>query len=163
MSTVEEITNFKQALRLHGAKTLRLMLSSILIWLFAVLVFIPMASSIGFSTELVCILIVIVAFTILLSRAISGFKNLIDAFSVFPARKYLIKRGLNREDAVVVSKQILYMVSIVIIYLFYFPFLVRLHSALSGIVFILVLIFVSFLVLKTLRVSQRAITQWLYS
>jgi len=163
MSTAEEITNFKQALRLYGAKTLHLLLSAMLIWLFGVLVFIPMASSIGWNAELVCTLIVLVAFTILVSRAISGFKNLIDAFSVFPARKYLIKRGLAKENAIVVSKQILYMLSIVVLYLLYFPFLVRLHLAFSGIVFILVVIVVFFLALKTLRVSHRAITDWLYS
>ena len=163
MSTVEEVTNFKQALRLYGAKTFHLLLSSMLIWLFGVLVFIPMASSIGWNSELVCTLIVLVAFTILLSRAISGFKKLIDAFSVFPARKYLIKRGLTKEAAVVVSKQFFYMLSIVILYLLYFPFLVRLHPAFSGIVLIFAVIFVFFLVLKTLRVSHNAITNWLYS
>jgi hypothetical protein len=163
MSTAEEITNFKQALRLYGAKTLHLLLSAMLIWLFGVLVFIPMASSIGWNAELVCTLIVLVAFTLLVSRAISGFKILIDAFSVFPARKYLIKRGLAKENAIVVSKQILYMLSIVILYLLYFPFLVRLHPAFNGIVLVLVVIFVFFLALKTLRASHRAITNWLYS
>jgi hypothetical protein len=163
MSTAEEIYNFKQALRLYGAKTLHLLLSAILIWLFGVLVFVPMASSIGWNAELVCTLIVLVAFTLLVARAISGFKNLIDAFSVFPARKYLIKRGLTKENALVVSKQILYMLSIVVLYLLYFPFLVRLHPAFSGIVLILVVIIVFFLALKTLRVSHRAITDWLFS
>lgn len=163
MSTTEEIINFKQSLRLYGPKTLHFLLSAMLIWLFGVLVFIPMASSIGWNAELVCTLIILVAFTILVSRAISNFKNLIDAFSVFPARKYLIKRGLARENAVFVSKHILYILSIVILYLLYFPFLVRLHPAFSGIVLILVVIFVFFLALKTLRVSHRAITDWLYS
>ena len=134
-----------------------------LIWLFGVLVFMPMASSIGWNAELVCTLIVLVAFTILVSRAISSFKNLIDAFSVFPARKYLIKRGLAKENAVAVSKQILYMLSIMVLYLLYFPFLVRLHPAFNGIVLILVVIVVFFLALKTLRASHRAITDWLYS
>ncbi len=163
MSTAEEITNFKQALRLYGAKTLHLLLSAMLIWLFGVLVFIPMASSLYWNSEVVCTLIVLVAFTILLSRAISGFKNLIDAFSVFPARKYLIKRGLTKVEAVVVSKHFFYMLSTVILYLLYFPFLARLNPAFSGIVLILALIFVFFLALKTLRVSHKAITNWLYS
>lgn len=163
MSTAEEITNFKQALRLYGAKTLHLLLSAMLIWLFGVLVFMRMASSIGWNAELVCTLIVLVAFTILVSRAISGFKNLIDTFSVFPAQKYLIKRGLAKENAVTVSKQILYMLSIVVLYLLYFPFFMRLHPAFSGIVLVLVVIVVFFLTLKTLRASHRAITDWLCS
>jgi len=163
MSTAEEIMNFREALRLYGAKTLHNLLSSMLIWLFGVLVFIPIASTIGWQAELVCTLIVLVAFSVLVSGAISGFKILIDAFSVFPARKYLTKRGLTKDNAIVVSKQILYMVSIVIIYLLYFPFLVRLHPAFSGIVLILVAIFIFFLALKAMRTSHRAITHWLYS
>jgi hypothetical protein len=163
MSTAEEIANFKQALRLCGAKTLHLLLSAMLIWLFGVLVFIPMAHSIGWNVELVCTLTVLVAFTILISRTITGLKILIDAFSVFPARKYLIKKGLARENAVAASKQILYMLSIVVLYLLYFPLLVRLNPAFSGIVLILVIIFVFFLALKTLRASHKAITDWLYS
>ena len=163
MSAAEEIINFKQALRLYGAKTLQLLLSAMLIWLFGVLVFMPMASSIGWNAELICTLIVLVAFTILVSRAIPGFKNLVDAFSVFPARKYLIKRGLAKENAIVVSNHSLYMLSIVVLYLLYFPFFARLHPAFNGIVFILVVLFVFFLALKTLRVSHRAITDWLCS
>jgi hypothetical protein len=163
MSTAEEITNFKQALSLYGAKTFQLILSSLLIWLFGVLVFIPLASSIGWSSGLVCTLIILVAFTILVSKAISGFKNLIDAFSVFPARKYLTKRGLSKENAIVVSKQIFYMLSIVVLYFLYFPFLVRLHPAFSGIILILVVITIFFLALKIINASHKAITNWLYS
>jgi hypothetical protein len=163
MSTIDEITNFQQAIRIHGAKTLHFLLSAMLIWLFGVLVFIPMASSIGWNAELVCTLIVLVAFTILILRAIPGFKTLIDAFSVFPARKYLIKRGLAKENAIVASQHMLYIFSIVILYLLYFPFLAHLNPAFSGIVLIMVVIFVFFLTLKTLRVSYRIITNWLFS
>ena len=163
MSIAEEITNFKQALRLYGAKTLHFLLSAMLIWLFGGLVFIPMASSIGWNAELICTLIILVTFTILVSGAISGFKILIDAFSVFPARKYLIKRGLTKENAIVVSRQILYVFSIVVLYLLYFPFLVSLHPAFNGIVLVLLVLFVSLLALKALRASHKAIIAWIFT
>ena len=163
MSTAEEIANLKEAIRLYGAKTLHLLLSAILIWLFGVLVFIPMASSIGWNAELVCTLIVLVAFTILVSGVISSFKVLIDAFSVFPARKYFVKRGLAKENAIIVSKQIFYMFSIMVLYLLYFPFLVSLHPAFNGIVLVLVALFVSLLALKALRASHKAIITWIYT
>ena len=163
MSTAEEIMNFKEAIRLYGTKTLHLLLTAILIWLFGVLVFIPIASTIGWQAELICTLVVLVAFSVLMSGTISGSKIFIDAFSVFPARKYLVKRGLTINDAKVVSKQLLYILSIVIMYLLYFPFLVNLHPAFSGIVLILVVIFVFFLSLKAMLASHRAIAQWLYS
>jgi hypothetical protein len=163
MSRDEEIMNFREVVRLHGAKTLRFLLSAMLVWLFGVLVFIPISSTVGWQTELICTLIFLVAFSVLVSGAISGVKIFIDAFSVFPARKYLIKRRLTKNDAVVVSKQLLYILSTVTIYLLYFPFLVRLHPAFSGIFLILVVIFVFFLSLKALLTSRKAITQWLFS
>lgn len=163
MSTDEEIMNFREVVRLHGAKTFHLLLSAILIWLFGILVFIPISSTVGWQTELICTLVVLVAFSVLVSGAITGFKLFIDAFSVFPARKYLIKRGLTKNDAVVVSKQLLYILSLVIFYLLYYPFLVRLHPAFSGIFLILVIIFIFFLSLKALLTSRKPIAKWLFS
>jgi hypothetical protein len=163
MSIREEIDAFNKNLRMYGAKTFSFLLSAILIWLFGVLVFIPIASSIGGNTELVCTLIVLVAFSFLVSSAAPGFKSLIDGFSVFPAKKYLSKRGLSFQNSVIVSKQILYVLSIMILYLAYFPFLVRLHPAFSGIVLILVIVVVFFLTLKALRVSNKAVVDWFYS
>jgi hypothetical protein len=163
VSTTEEISNFKQALRLYGARTARSLMSALLIWLFGVLVFIPMASSLGWNAELVCTLILLVAFSGLVWGAISGFKKIIDAFSVFPARKYLAKRGLDKENSVIVSRYLLYIFSTVVLFLLYVPFLMHLHPALGGIILVLVVLFVFFLTLKAIRASRKAFTNWLYS
>jgi len=163
MSTKEEILAFKQALRFYVQNSLPLMLAAMLVWLFGVLVFIPIAASIGENAELVCTLIILVAFTFFMSKSIISLKNLIDAFSVFPARKILIKRELTKENAIVVSKQILYMLLIVFLYLLYFPLLVAINPAFNGIVLILTIILVFYIALKAIHASHEAIAKWLYS
>jgi hypothetical protein len=156
-----EIQNFNQTIKTDGAKTLHLVLAAALIWLFGVLVFIPTAAEIGANAELVVTLIILAAFTTLDLKALPGTKNLIDAFAVFPARKYLVKKGIPKENAVAASKQLLYIAAIIIGYLLYFPFLARLHPALNGIALILVVITIFLLTIKTMRLSKTAILNWL--
>ena len=97
MVTVEEITNFKQTLREQGPKTFTSLLSAIIIWLFSVLVFIPIASSIGKNVELVIVLITLSAFSAIILVSLRGVKNLLDVFSVIPARKYFVQeRAFSR-------------------------------------------------------------------
>ena len=122
-----------------------------------------MAASIGWNADLVCTLIVLIAFTIFVSGAASGFKVLMDSFSVFPARKYLITRGLSKENSIIVSKQMLYIITTIVVYSLYFPFLVRLNPAFSGIVLVLVVLFMSLLALKALRASYKTIIVWIFS
>jgi hypothetical protein len=156
-----EIQNFKQTIRTDGAKTLHLVLAAALIWLFGVLVFIPTAAEIGANTELLVTLIILAAFTTLYLQALPGTKDLIDAFAVFPARKYLTKKGIPKENAIAASKQLLYIVAIIIGYLLYLPFLARLHPALNGITLILVIITIFLLTVKTTRLFKTAIVSWL--
>ena len=161
MSAAENLQNFKQTLKNHGAKTLHLLLSAMLIWLFSVLVFIPIANQIGANTQLVITLIVLTAFTALVLRALQNTKKLIDAFAVFPARKYLTKRGIPHDNALEATKQLLYTAAIIVGYLMYYPFLAQLQPALNGIILIVVLITIFFLIIQAIRLSKIAILNWL--
>ncbi len=163
MVTVEEITNFKQTLREQGPKTFTSLLSAIIIWLFSVLVFIPIASSIGKNVELVIVLITLSAFSAIILVSLRGVKNLLDVFSVIPARKYFVKKGLSVESAISVSKLFLYVPSILFVYLLYFPYLVLLHPAINGIVLIFVIISLFLISLNIVSISKKVITDWLYS
>lgn len=163
-TTVEdEIEKFKECLKSYGAKTVHLLLSAFLIWLFGNLVFIPLATSLSGEVKTVNSLIFFVAFTVLILKALPGLKKLIDAFSVFPARKYFVKRGLNYSESLVVSRQVSYIISIVIFYLLYFPFLANFHPAISGIVLIVVIIWIFFSALQILLISSRKIFEWMQS
>ena len=161
MSAAEDTQNFKQTLKTHGAKTLHLLLTAMLIWLFGVLVFIPLANQLGANTQLVITLIVLAAFATLDFSALSGTKQLIDAFAAFPARKYLIKRGIPHDNAVEATKQLLYIAAIIIAYLLYYPFLAQLQPALNGIILTSLVIIIFFLAIQTIRLTKNAILNWM--
>ena len=147
-SVKKEIENLVEYLRTYGAKTAHNLLAAFLIWLFGNLVFIPLASSLNWQTRVFCSLIFFIAFTLLLSRALPGLKKLIDAFSIFPARKYGLKKGLTYENSLVLFRHVLYIIITVFLYLLYYPFLTNFHPSISGIVLILVLIWIFFLSLR---------------
>jgi len=157
----EEMENFQNFLGACDAKTIRIFLASILVWLFGNLVFIPIAGALNWQTRVSCTSVIFIAFTYLLSKALPGLKELIDTFSVFPARKYSSAKGSSYEDSLVFFKHISYITCIVIIYLLYFPFLNNFHPSVSGIILILVLIWIFLLVRKILTTSSQRILGWL--
>ena len=159
----KEIENFQKCFKTYGAKTAHNLLAAFLIWLFGNLVFIPLASSLNWQTRAFCTLIFFIAFTILVIRALPDLKKLIDAFSIFPARKYGIKRGLSYENSLILFRHLLYIISAVIVYLLYFPFLTNFHPSINGIVLILVLIWIFFLTLRILLILSQKIREWLYA
>jgi uncharacterized membrane protein YjgN (DUF898 family) len=163
MSNTSDVEKLKQEFRANGGKTVQGLLSALLIWLFGILVFIPISASLGANVELVCTLIILVAFTVLISKTIGNLKSLLDVFAFLPAKKHLTKRGWDYENATIVSKQILYSVFAVILYLLYLPFLVRIHPAVSGIALIFVIVLVFFLAVRALRASGAAVNSWLNS
>jgi len=159
----DKAENFRECAKIYGTKTLHSLLSAFLIWLFGVLVFIPLASSLNRQTEVFCTLIFFVAFTLLILRAFPGLKKIIDAFSLFPARKYSVKKGLSHENSVVLFRHLFYIILIAIFYLLYFPFLANFHPSISGIVLILALIWIFFLIMRIFPVFSAKIFEWLGS
>lgn len=161
MSSKEEIENFKEYLKNYGTRTLHNILSTFLIWLFGVLVFIPLAGTISWQTRVFCTLIFFVVFTLLVLRTLPSLRKLIVAFSVFPARKYSLKKGISYENSLVLFRYLFYIVSAIILYLLYFPFLAGFHPAISGIVLIMLLIWIFFLALRILLIFIPKILGWL--
>ncbi len=161
--TRREIDDLAQCLRNHGPAAFHNFLAALLVWLFGVLVFIPLANSLNWQTGLLCSLVIFTAFTILMYQAILGFKKLIDAFSFLPARKYGLKRGIAQEDALTLFKYVFYIIFALIVYALYFPFLTQFHFAISGIVLIVVLIWIFFLALRILSILSSKILEQLQS
>lgn len=93
----------------------------------------------------------------------SWIKKIIDAFSLFPARKYSVKKGLSHENSVVLFRHLFYIILIAIFYLLYFPFLANFHPSISGIVLILALIWIFFLMLRIFPVFSAKMFEWLGS
>jgi len=159
----EEIENFQKCLKTYGAKTIHNLLAAFLVWLFGNLVFIPLASTLNRQTKTFCSLTFFIAFTLLVIRALPSLKRLIDTFSIFPARKYGIKKGLSYENSLILFRHVLYIISGVILYLLYFPFLTNFHPSISGIILILMLIWIFFLTLRILNILSQKILEWLYA
>jgi hypothetical protein len=148
-------------LRAHGQKTMSVLLTALLIWLFGVLVFIPLAESLNWQTRVSVSLTLVLAFSLMLFKTIPGVKRLVDAFSLLPAKKYGIAKGLSYEDAVTLFRYAIYIICSLILYGLYFPFLVSFHPALSGTTLILVLILMFFLLLRIFSILLPKLAEWL--
>jgi hypothetical protein len=158
----EEMASIVEYLRTDGATTAHNLLAAGLIWLFGNLVFMPLANSLNWQTRIICTLIFFVAFTIFVIRALPGAKKMIDAFSIFPAKKYGVRKGLSYQDSLIVSRHSLYMIFALVLYLLYLPFLTSFHFSIAGIVLILVLIWMVFLALRLLSILSKRILEGLY-
>jgi len=155
-----EVNDIAQCLRSYGPATFHNFLAALLIWLFGVLVFVPLANSLNWQTGLLSSLVIFTAFTVFMYQAILGFKKLIDAFSFLPAKKYYLKWEIKREDALTLFRYIFYIIFALIVYALYFPFLTGFHFAISGIALIVILIWIFFLALRILSIlSSRVLEQ----
>lgn len=152
-----EMDRLAKVFREHGSRTVRLLLGALFLWLFGVLVFIPLARSISWHTEMAVSLIVLLAFSGMLYRALPGAKALVDAFSSVPARKMAERRGIGIEDAGMLIRYLLYLASGALAYLMYLPFMLGFHGALAGIVLIVLLMLASILVVRILPVLGRSL------
>jgi len=162
-SIKREIEDFRKSIELYGEKTLHNLLLALLIWLFGVLVFIPLASSINRETEILCNLIFFAIFTLLIIWSLPGLKKIVDAFSTLVAKKYESKEKLPLGKLTVLFKNISYIVLIIIFYLLYSPFLMKFHSSINGVVLILMLVWIFFLMMSILPTLFTRLLEWLSS
>jgi hypothetical protein len=157
-----EIAKLRSQLRSEAPATFHQLLSAILIWLFGILVFIPLAASIGHQTAILVTLAFFATFTVLIVKASPGLKGILDSSSVLPARKYGPRLGLDFERSLMLFRQLTYMMSSIVLYLLYYPFLSAFHPAINGVVLILVLIWIFLLALGISAILARNIKEWLY-
>jgi hypothetical protein len=148
-------------LKAYGQKTMSVLLTALLIWLFGVLVFIPLAESLNWQTRVLVSLTFLMAFSLMLFKTIPGVKRLVDAFSLFPAKKYGIAKGFSYENAVTLFRYAIYIVCSLILYGLYLPFLVSFHPAISGMTLILVLTLMFFLLLRIFSILLPKLAEWL--
>jgi len=159
--TKPEIDDLAQCLRDQGPSAFQNFITAGIIWLFGVLVFVPLANSLNWQTGLLCSLIVFTSFTIFVYRATLSFKKLIDAFSFLPARKYGSKRGMKLEEAITLFRYVIYIIFAIVVYALYFPLLTSFHFAVSGIVLIVLIIWIFFLALRILSILSFEILEQL--
>lgn len=147
----EKIEEAAKLLRLHGPKVARYLSATFLIWLFGNFVFIPLAASLNIQTKIFVSLIFLIAFAIPVIRVLPVLKKLIDSFSVLPSKK-LMRRGFTLEKSQNVLRHLVYVITGVIFYLLFSPFLVIFHPSVSKIALILLLIWVAVLLMRAVSI-----------
>lgn len=156
----KEIEKAIRYLRSSGQKTVNNLLAALLIWLFGVLIFIPLATSLNWQTKTLVSLLFFSAFSLLIVKTLSSVKKLIDILALFPAKKYCVTKGLNYESVLTLFRYLLYIICSLILYGLYSPFLINFHPAVSGIILIAVLILIFFLILRTFSILLPKFIKW---
>jgi len=118
----------------------------LLIWLFGVLVFLPLADEIDpRGLSVLVSLVVFSAFTVFLAKSLKGLRMVLDVASTRLWDGLGKKRGMNQKD----TRKLLRATILVAIYLLYSPLLARFHSSINGIVIIITLLGVFWTILRT--------------
>lgn len=116
--------------------------AALLIWLFGVLVFIPIALGIDPARLLLpCSLIILLGFSFFLFRGLRGLRDVLDAASEVLAYKWARRRRRSRlEEVERKVRAALYSATILIFYLLYSPLLAGIHPSINGVAVILVIL-----------------------
>ena len=113
-----------------------------LIWLFGVLVFLPLADDVNSSQfSMLISIIVFLTFSFFLIRGLKGLRVFIDILSE-ELRKKLIDQKLIKDNSLIYVKMkaVAEALIIVILYLLYNPLLIRIHQAINGLAAIITLL-----------------------
>jgi len=135
--------------------TLSNIFTALLIWLFGILVFLPAAYSISpQGLPLLCSLIILVGFSLFIFRSFDGLRPLLNSTSDFLAYVYIRRRNskVQVERLKTGSRSVSYVITALILYLLYSPFLVAIHPALNGLVLIPIILWISWTLFKTVNV-----------
>jgi len=155
MSENEARENLISVSREHLPDTLINLFVALLIWLFGILVFLPAAYSISpRGLPLLCSLIILVGFSIFIFRSFDGLQPLLNSTSDFLAYVYIRRRNakVQVERLKTASRSISYIITALILYLLYSPFLVAIHPALNGLVLIPIILWIFWTLFKTVNV-----------
>ena len=147
-------------LRLHGKKVSTNLIASLLIWLFGILVFIPLGESINIQTKTLVSLIFLFAFSLPIIWMFSPLRKLINAFSVLPSKK-LTRRGFTLENSQLLLQYSMFIITGIIFYLLFSSFLFIIHPSINGITLIILLIWIFFLFLRTTTILLPRFLKWL--
>jgi len=155
MSENEARENLISVSREHLPDTLINLFVALLIWLFGILVFLPAAYSISpRGLPLLCSLIILVGFSLFIFRSFDGLQPLLNSTSDFLAYVYIRRRNakVQVERLKTASRSISYIITVLILYLLYSPFLVAIHPALNGLVLIPIILWIFWTLFKTVNV-----------
>ena len=158
--TTEQIEKSIHILKTNSGKVVMNILAALLIWLFGNLVFVPLAASLNIETKLFISIIFFLAFTTLIIWTLPGLKSSIDAISFLPFKK-LERKGFSVKESQTILQNSMYVISGVILYLLFSPFLVSFHPSINGIALIFLIIWIFAVLLKVGSMAFPKIINWL--
>ncbi len=156
----EQIEESIKILKTNSEKVLVNILAALLIWLFGNLVFVPLAASLNLETKLLTSTIFFIAFTSLIIHALPRLKKSIDAFSILPFKK-LVRKGFTVEESRNILRNLMYIISGVIMYFLFSSFLIIFHPSVSGIALILLILWIFVVFLKVGTILFPKFINWL--
>ncbi|MDH5770966.1 MAG: hypothetical protein OEZ25_06740 [Candidatus Bathyarchaeota archaeon] len=140
--------------REHLPSTLVKLFTAVLIWLFGALVFLPAAYRIvPVGLPLACGLILLIGFSIFVFKAFGGLRLLLESTSDVLAYEYMRRRKVKIpiERLKTVVRCIIYVVAALILYALYSPFLAAIHPSLSGLVLVLIVLWIFWMLFKSVN------------
>lgn len=131
--------------------------TAVLVWLFGVLVFLPLAEDIDpDGLPILVSLVVFVAFTVFLVRGLKDFSNLIDTASETMVKKLVHRKRMDRTQTMRIRIRIaLEAASIAVVYLLYSPMLSRIHPSVNGIGMIIALLGIGWTLLRNAGTQRK--------
>jgi hypothetical protein len=154
MSEKEARDKFISIARKHLPSTLINLSTAVLIWLFGALVFLPAAYRIEpRGVPLACSLILLTGFSIFVFKALGGLRLLLEFTSDVLAYEYVRRRKAKVpiEKLKTVVRCIIYVAAALILYALYSPFLTAIHPSLSGLVLVLIVLWIFWMLFKTVN------------
>ncbi len=140
--------------REHLASTLINLSTAVLIWLFGALVFLPATHRIApVGLPLACSLILLIGFSIFIFKAFSGLRSLLEPTSDVLAYEYIRRRKtkIPIERLKIAVRCIIYVVITLFLYALYSPFLATIHPSLSGLVLIIIVLWIFWTLFKAVN------------
>lgn len=135
-------------------------LTAFILWLFGVLVFIPMANAIDKKVGLLCSLIVFVVFTVQVAKSFTPYRKVVNAISFLLMRKFA-RENEAKLDYYNFYRNLIHIVYLIVLYCLYFPLLFNIHPGISGLALIIVIAWIFILLVNSSKVITSKILDWL--
>ncbi len=162
MTQREELDRLFKAFREDAPRSLIKFTVALLVWLLWVLIYLPISNTIDASgnTPFTLGLIVLSAFSILIYDGLKRYSSTIELLSSLLAKKY---GGLEQgyESSKLLFKNMIRVISSIVLAVLYWPILSPIHPALYGIFLFTMILWIIYLLIKISSILYSLILSWI--
>ena len=152
-----DIRNMEKILRAEAPRISVYLLYALLIWLFSVLIFLPLANSVNQATRNLVSIIVYLVLIGLVLKTIWGAKKIIDAIAIFPTRRFLDKRKTEPDTTYFLFRHTFYLIAALLVFLLSLPFLLNFHASIAGLVLISLLLWLIYVIIRAFTIISNIV------